>query len=95
MKKSNGRKSSEATKATKARKETPPAPVVSIVKPKAKAKGVKFNGDWRTIPSGRMLLALCIKSLESGEPLTLPTTREEARAMMGYDSEESSDTAAA
>lgn len=86
--KKQSRKSNEATKATKARKETPAATVMRLVKPKAKAKGVKFNGDWRTIPSGRMLLALCIKALESGDTLKMPTTREEALAMLGHDAAE-------
>ena len=81
----NARKSSAATVATKARKETPAAPVVQLVKPKAKAKGRKFADNWNDIPSSRMLLALVIRAWEAGESnVTLPTTREGAIAALGY-----------
>ena len=81
----NARKSNAATEATKSRKATPVAPVVSIVKPKGKPKGTKFNGDWASIPSSRQLLALVIRSIETGVPMGLPVTRDAARAMLGYD----------
>lgn len=51
-----------------------------------KAKGQKFDNDWAKIPSTKQLLALVIRSLESGESMKLPTTREEATAMLGYES---------
>lgn len=53
-------------------------------KAKKASKGVKFSGDFRTIPSARMLLAVCIKALESGKAIPIPTTPEEARAVLGY-----------
>lgn len=84
--KKNARKSIAATEATKARKETPAAPVVSITK--GKPKGSPFNGDWASIPSSRQLLALVIRSIETGVPMGLPVTREAARTMLGYSNEE-------
>jgi hypothetical protein len=51
----------------------------------AKPKGTKFNGDWSSLPSSKMLLALVIRSIESGVPMGLPTTREAAIAALGYD----------
>lgn len=93
--KSKGRKSSEATKSTKARKETPAAPVVQLVKPKAKAKGRKFADNWGEIPSSRMLLALVIRAWEAGESsVSIPTTREGAIAALGYEKAEKAATAA-
>lgn len=89
MNKKNARKSPEATKSSKERKATPVAPVLSIVKGTKKApKTKKWNGDWSTIPSSRQLLALVIRSIESGVPLGLPTTRDAARAMLGYETED-------
>lgn len=85
------RKSSEATQATKARKETPAAPVVQLA-PKVKAKGSKWNGDWSSIPSSRQLLALVIRSIETGVPMGLPTTRDAARMALGYPNEETGST---
>jgi hypothetical protein len=82
--KKQSRKSNEATKATKARKEAPNAMKLSLV-PKAKTQGSPFNGDWSSIPSSRQLLALVIRSIETGVPMGLPTTREAARTMLGYD----------
>ena len=84
----NARKSPAATKANQARKAMPVAPVVSI----AKGKGTRFNGDWTSIPSSRQLLALVIRSIESGLPMLLPTSRDEARDMLGYASEETGST---
>ncbi len=89
------RKSNTATQATKSRKATPVAPIVSIVKPKGKPKGsTKFNGDWSSLPSSRMLLALVIRSIETGVPMGLPTTREAAIAALGYDKKEDATKAA-
>ena len=85
------RKSSEATVATKTRKAKPPATVVSIV-PKGKPKGAKFNGDWTSIPSSRQLLALVIRSIETGVPMGLPTTRDAARLALGYSNDETGST---
>ncbi len=51
---------------------------------KAPDKTTKFNGDWAAIPSAKMLLALCIKSIETGIPMGLPTTREAALTALGY-----------
>lgn len=85
MKNQKSRKSNEATKTSKARKEAPSAPVVSITKGKKSKGGTPFNGDWSSIPSGKMLLALVIRSIETGVPMGLPTTREAALAVLGYD----------
>ncbi len=74
-----------AKKESKATIPTPPVSEVRIATPKApKAKGVKFDGDWAKIPSTRQLLALVIMSLESGTPITIPLTRDAARAALGY-----------
>ncbi len=88
MKKMNVRKTSEATKAAKARNETPTAPVVQLVPKAKKAKATKWDGDWNAIPSSRQLLALVIRSIETGVALTLPTTRDAAREALGYTKEE-------
>ncbi len=90
----NARKSSAATAETKSRKATPVAPVVRLVKPKAEPKGTPFNGDWNSIPSSRMLLALVIRSIETGVPMGLPTTREAAVAMLGYQKRDASEAKA-
>lgn len=51
----------------------------------AETKGRKFDGDFSKLPSSRTLLALVIRSIETGETMRLPTDKDEALAMLGYE----------
>lgn len=53
-----------------------------------KKQGRKFDGNFKAIPSPKMLQALVIRSIESGEDFRLPKDRNEALAMLGYEPRE-------